>query len=358
MNSFHERRQWSPGCPSLTRWRRRRSRFRLLRPYGGSDHPRRVRSASATPDYMGWSRRRYRNWRDSAAGWLASHSAWVSQSGPKSTTTTPRDTSIRIGARARRARLAELVTQLSGDVEDWRRSLWKAWTIDGLAGGRGALAVKMSPVLTDRGHGVASVWERLLTSRPNDSADVRRGRPAWGHVPSRERRHRHNERDHREQHRGYLDGRRSRDGCAARQCVTERAARPWIVWPRRRRGGPVPHTVFNAPLTKRRSMAFASIRLADVRTVSEAFRGQHSQCRSRRLLNVHARLDAAVRPSFPPEPLLMQVPLSVPAGDPAKAGKSLATGQVRLPVQPERPGTGAHQPPYSRRAIELARLPR
>ena len=35
----------------------------------------------------------------------------------------------------------------------------------------------------------------------------------------------------------------------------------------------------------------------------------------------------------PDDPLVMQVPMSLPAGDPAEAGKSLTTGQVRVPVQ-------------------------
>jgi diacylglycerol O-acyltransferase len=37
--------------------------------------------------------------------------------------------------------------------------------------------------------------------------------------------------------------------------------------------GPVPHTVFNAPLTERRAVAFASIPLADLTTVNNAFGG-------------------------------------------------------------------------------------
>jgi diacylglycerol O-acyltransferase / wax synthase len=231
-----------------------------------------------------------------------------------------------------RRELAELVTQLSGDVEDWRRSLWKAWTIDGLAGGRWALAVKMSPVLTDRGHGVASVWERLLTSRPNDSADVRRGEASLGPVPSLSE---------------LVTDTMSEiieNNIAGTWMAAEAATDVLQAMRHRTRGtpvdrqatssmsGPVPHTVFNAPLTKRRSMAFASIRLADVRTVSDAFGGSTANVvLAACSMSVRAWMQRYV--VVPNEPLLMQVPLSVPAGDPAKAGKSLATGQVRLPVQ-------------------------
>ena len=37
--------------------------------------------------------------------------------------------------------------------------------------------------------------------------------------------------------------------------------------------GPAPRTVFNAPLTERRAVAFASIPLADMKTVNNAFGG-------------------------------------------------------------------------------------
>src|SRR4051812_40373885 len=66
--------------------------------------------------------------------------------------------------------LADLVVQLSAGPQDWRQSLWEAWSIDGLAGGRWALAVKMSPVLGDEDDSTASLWQRLLTSGPDDPA--------------------------------------------------------------------------------------------------------------------------------------------------------------------------------------------
>ena len=40
---------------------------------------------------------------------------------------------------------------------------------------------------------------------------------------------------------------------------------------------PVPYTVFNEPLTKRRAVAFASIPLADVKDGQRRVRGQHHQ---------------------------------------------------------------------------------
>jgi diacylglycerol O-acyltransferase len=90
--------------------------------------------------------------------------------------------------------------------------------------------------------------------------------------------------------------------------------------------------VFNAPLTKRRSMAFASIPLADVKMVSDAFGGSTA--------NVFLAVCTLSLPAWlqrydvvPDEPLLMAVPLMRPAGDAAEDGSSLAIGQVRVPVQ-------------------------
>jgi hypothetical protein len=83
-----------------------------------------------------------------------------------------------------RHELADLVAQLGAEPHDWRRSLWQAWSIDGLVGGRWALAVKMSPVLS-AGGGAASVWERLLTSGPRDeSAGNQLTEPSLGQAPS------------------------------------------------------------------------------------------------------------------------------------------------------------------------------
>ena len=96
--------------------------------------------------------------------------------------------------------------------------------------------------------------------------------------------------------------------------------------------GPVPQTVFNARLTKRRSMAFASIPLARVKTVSGAFGGSTANVfLAACTLSLRAWLQRY--DVVPDDPLVMQVPMSLPAGDPAEAGKSLTAGQVRVPVQ-------------------------
>ena len=231
--------------------------------------------------------------------------------------------------------LADLVTELSAESHDWRRSLWKAWTIDGLAGGRWALAVKMSPVLSDGGHGVASVWERLSTSGPNDSADTHPMEAGVGPAPSLGGLVTDTVSEIFENHitgvwlvaeavTGVLQAMRRRPRSTDSPPVDPQATSSM--------SGPVPQTVFNAPLTKRRSMAFASIPLTHVKTVSSAFGGSTANVfLAACTLSLRAWLQRY--DVVPDDPLVMQVPLSLPAGDPAEAGKSLTTGQVRVPVQ-------------------------
>jgi diacylglycerol O-acyltransferase / wax synthase len=230
-----------------------------------------------------------------------------------------------------RRELADLVTQLSAESQDWRRSLWKAWTIDGLAGGRWALAVKMSPVLTDRGHGVASVWERMLTSGPNDSADTLPMETSLGPTPSMGELVTDTVSEIVENN---ITGARL-VGEAVMGVLQAMRRRPRVTHgppATSSMSGRVPHTVFNAPLTKRRSMAFASIPLIDVKTVSDAFGGSTANVfLAACTMSMRAWLQRY--DVVPDEPLVMQIPLSLPAGDPAQAGKSLTTGEVRVPVQ-------------------------
>src|ERR1700743_370184 len=60
----------------------------------------------------------------------------------------------------------ELILQLSTSPADSLETQWEAWSIDGLAGGRWALAVKLSPALNDGGFGEARMWARLLRPAP------------------------------------------------------------------------------------------------------------------------------------------------------------------------------------------------
>jgi diacylglycerol O-acyltransferase len=235
---------------------------------------------------------------------------------------------------------ADLVSQLSTRPLDCRGSLWEAWSIDGLAGGRWALAVKMSPVLGERGDGAASIWRRLVTSGPDDATpnDVPT-EPSLGPAPSLVE--------------------------LVTDMVTEivenQVTGVWLVAEvvtgalqalrRRMRGmdetdpispavssmsGPVPHTMFNAPLTRRRAVAFASIPLTDVETVSNAFGGSTANV-FLAACTLSLRTWLQRYDSVPEDPLLIQVPVSLPTGDPAVSANPLTVGPVRLPVQLDDP---------------------
>lgn len=220
--------------------------------------------------------------------------------------------------------LAALVTKLTSGQQDWHRWLWEAWTIDGLAGGRWALAVKMSPVLS----GASAVRDCLLTGAPGSGYRTPM-EPGAGPPPSL--------------------GELVADTLS--EMVENQLTGMWMLtdavagtWPAVRRGlaelappaGPASVSVFAAPLTKRRAMAFASIPMAEVKTVSDAFGGNTANVLlAACTLSLRAWLER--HDAVPDEALLMEVPLSLPAGDPAEAGETVAMGRVRMPVHLDDP---------------------
>jgi diacylglycerol O-acyltransferase / wax synthase len=236
-----------------------------------------------------------------------------------------------------RREFADLIADLSTERLGSRKRLWEAWSIDGLAGGRWALAVKMSPALNDGAAGAASLWPRLLTTRPR--ADLANGLPterSLGSTPSL--------------------GELVTD--AVTEMLENQVTVVWLVaeavsgvlqavhgWLSGTRvvgrmiapvSGPVPYTVFNAPLTKRRAVAFASIRLADVKTVSDAFGGSITNV-------VLAACTLSLRAwlkrydEVPDGPLLMRMPFELPATDRHRIGKALTVGRLRIPVHLDDP---------------------
>ena len=236
--------------------------------------------------------------------------------------------------------LADLIADLSTGRQDRRNRLWEAWSINGLAGGRWALAVKMSPALNDGAAGAASLWPRLLTARPHaDPANNLPIEPSLGSTPS--------------------------VGELVTDMVTElvenHVTGMWLIADTvsgvlqavssrllrmRKRGpvtpaassmsGPVPRTVFNAPLTKRRAVAFASIPLADVKAVSDAFGGSVTNV-------VLAACAMSLRAwmqrhdKVPDGPLLMRVPFELPAAESPRNGKAMTIGRLRIPVHLDDP---------------------
>lgn len=239
-----------------------------------------------------------------------------------------------------RRELADLIAQLSAHRQDGRQPLWEAWSIDGLADGQWALAVKMSPILSERGGGAAAIWQRLLTSGPRDATpDNVPNEPSLGSAPS--------------------FGELVTD--AATEIVENQITVMWSIAEavtgalrsvrRRLRGtdepeplpsavssmsGPVPHNMFSAPPTQRRSVAFAAIPLADAEMVSNAFGGSIANvllaaC-TLSLRNWLHHYDSAPR-----DALVMRVPVSLPTDDLAVSGNASTVGKIRLPVQLDDP---------------------
>ncbi len=235
---------------------------------------------------------------------------------------------------------ADLIADVSSARQDCGERLWEAWSINGLAGGRWALAVKMSPVLNDGAAGMASLWPRLLTTVPHaDATNNLPTEPSLSSAPSVGEVVTDMVTEIAENHvtgvwliaetisnvlRAVSD---RLSGNAVRDSMTPTASPI---------SGPVPHTVFNAPLTKQRAVAFASIRLADVKTVSDAFGGSiPNVVLAACTLSLRAWLQQ--HDKVPNDPLLMRMPFELPATDPPNIGKSLTVGRLRIPVHLDDP---------------------
>ncbi len=214
--------------------------------------------------------------------------------------------------------LAELIAQLSAGSPHQRETLWEAWSVDGLSGGRWALVLRLSPLLSERGAGAASIWPRLLGSDPrHGGSDDQPEQPSPG-IPAM--------------------------GELAAEVITELLELPFkglsLVAEtftgllRSVRGGtppvaehdsastrgPLPRNAFTAPLTERRAVAFASVWNADLETVSTAFGGDVTNVLlAACTLSLRAWLQR--HGTVPDTPLVMWMPLEQSAG------------QIRIPVQ-------------------------
>jgi diacylglycerol O-acyltransferase len=227
--------------------------------------------------------------------------------------------------------LAELIGQLATGGLDRVAPLWEAWSIEGLDAGRWAVAVRMSPaVVGDIADGVASVWARLLALDPRADPKLRRTEPSLGSPPSVT---------------GLVTDtvlelfENSAMGAslitAAMPSVLRSALRRLRVWdvpPPTQEApsadGPLRPTVFTAPLTPRRAVAFASIRLSHLKTIAYAFGGSTANV-------VLAACTLGLRTwlrhhdSPPDNPLVLQVPPALFYAD--------STGGAHLSGNPPRP---------------------
>ncbi|SPM30679.1 wax ester/triacylglycerol synthase domain-containing protein [Mycobacterium terramassiliense] len=239
-----------------------------------------------------------------------------------------------------RRELADLIAQLSTGRNDRQNHLWEAWSINGLAGRRWALAVKMSPALNDGAAGAASLWPRLLTAGPHaDPAKNLPTEPSLGSAPTGRELIADVVTELVENHvtgmwliadtvSGVLQA-------ASSRLLRARQRRPTTP-STSSMSGPVPRTVFNAPLTKRRAVAFASIPLADVKTVSDAFGGSITNVvLAACALSLRAWLQR--HDTVPDGPLLMRMPFELPATESPRMGRALTVGRLRIPVHLDDP---------------------
>ncbi|KZS61512.1 hypothetical protein A4G27_17695 [Mycobacterium kansasii] len=231
--------------------------------------------------------------------------------------------------------LADFIAQLIVEPYDRPEAGWKAWIIDGLAGSRRALVVATSPALDIAGSGPEYVWSRLLRSSPHEhpadpqSAGPGTGAPCFGEFVA-------------DAISGLVEnyvsslwqlaGSASDVVLAARGMLSglsELLQMPPAV---SSRSSPVPDCVFNAPLTRRRAVAFASIQRADLDAVSHAFGGSVTNVfLAACTLSLRAWLERY--DTVPDKPLLMRVPLPLSGGNPASCGNALAVGRIGIPVQ-------------------------
>jgi diacylglycerol O-acyltransferase len=217
--------------------------------------------------------------------------------------------------------LAELVTQLGGRPDSLRDSLWEAWTIGGLAGSRWAVAVYLSPVLAEGGQGVAALWDTVLTRTPH--AEAASAEPGLGSAPSVSElvADMLSEMVENQITGAWLAADaamavlvaardRLRDVGPPAQHDADRAPMP----------GPVPITAFNAPLTKRRSLALVSTRRTDLQIVRDAFGGSAENV-------LLAACTLALGAWLQRHDVVPDVPLVL----------AVAEGQVQVPVQLDDP---------------------
>jgi diacylglycerol O-acyltransferase len=234
---------------------------------------------------------------------------------------------------------ADVIAQLSAGSRGHRKALWEAWSIDGLPDGRWALAVRMSPALSDGDIGAASVWSRLLRSDAHDDRAVGQpakqslGMPAVGELVT----------DVITELLEYqIKGLRliaeTVTGAlvAVAGQVRSTSEPDPMPPPVSSMSGPLPRNAFNAPLTKRRAVAFVSIPLADLETVSNAFGGDITNVfLAACTLSLRAWLQR--HDTVPDDPLVMRMPLALSGAAAATFGDRPIAGEIRIPVQLDDP---------------------
>ena len=161
---------------------------------------------------------------------------------------------------------AGLIAKLTTRPLARHKPLWQAWSNDGLAGGRWALALKISQAMIPGAAGMTSVLARLLTVNPDDDPGTYLPtEPGLGKPPSVVELAADTAAELSE--RPFTGARVVAEAVPVelRSLASRLGGGDWHD------GTAVPHTVFNEPLTQRREVAFAELRRADIDAVADVF---------------------------------------------------------------------------------------
>lgn len=201
--------------------------------------------------------------------------------------------------------LARLVSTLEGIKLDRTRPLWEMWLIEGLAGGRLAILAKIHHACAD-GVGGALLIGRLFTSDPLPPPAEQPSLPPGEPIPS---------------DFGLLAGAAGSLGSLPVQFARTwgRTARSAYRFARRPRAADetpparpfdAPPTVLNRPVSSRRTVAFVSLPLSEVKVVKNAFDARVNDV-VLALCGGALRRYLAERDALPDAPLVAAVPVSV-----------------------------------------------
>jgi diacylglycerol O-acyltransferase / wax synthase len=235
--------------------------------------------------------------------------------------------------------LATLVGQLHGQRLDRGRPLWDAWVVQGLTDGRLVVVIKFSHAMTDGVGAVTSMLPRLM-STDRDAEFLATPKPALTPTPGATA-----------MVRDIIDEIAANTAAGVRIAVrvAPGAAKSVVGTALRsvrqllRGGGPQrlgapksdvdessPRTLLNAPITSRRSVAFAAVAMDDLRAITDAFDVTVNDVfltaatsTLRRWLDQHD--------TVPDQPLRTLMPISTRGAD-DHASNSWSPAVVKLPV--------------------------
>lgn len=174
--------------------------------------------------------------------------------------------------------LAELVGELHSQCLERDRPLWQAWVVQGLDDGRLAVVIKFSHAMSDGVGAVTSMLPELMTSHPDDEFPHTTERTAAPTPGMSELVSDMIDENAANTAAGVRLALRIAPGALESAAGSVRGAirrlLPTAGPPSAEASderGSSPRTRLNAPITARRSVAFAAVTMDDVRTITEAF---------------------------------------------------------------------------------------